>query len=249
MFLEIKKICRYFNGITALEDFSTSISSGEIVGLIGPNGAGKTTLFNVITGFLKPDSGTISFNNIDLIKTPPFKIYRLGITRTFQEIRLIRGLKVVDNILLSFRGHPGDSLLSSFAAFKAVSKREHDHILIAKSLLEKAELVEKTNVLAEDLSYGQQKLLSILCCLASDAELLLLDEPIAGIAPEFVNTILAIIRELAAQNKAIIIIEHNMDIILNMCNRVIFMDSGRKICEGPPDIIRNDPKVIEAYIG
>jgi len=248
MNLKVKKVSKYFDGITALEDFSCSVNSGEIVGLIGPNGAGKTTLFNVITGFIRPDNGLALFNDFDLNKMSPFRINQLGIARTFQEIRLIRRLSVIENVLLSFRDHPGDSLLSSFIAMKAISRIEDNNIHIAEKLLEKAGLDKKKYVQAEDLSYGQQKILSILCCLASNAELLLLDEPVAGVAPELLKIVLDIIQELALQGKSIIIIEHNMEVIMNICEKVIFMDSGRNICEGTPEAVRNDPKVIEAYI-
>ena len=246
--LNIENLTKAFDGITALDRFSCDIFENEIVGLIGPNGAGKTTLYNVITGFLECDKGSITFEGKDVTKKPPHKIACCGIARTFQDLRLLKRMTVMENILLSFQHQKGEGLYNVFVNNKEVLQQQNDNLERALSLLDYAGIKDKENNLAEELSYGQQKLLSIICCLAADAKLLLLDEPIAGINPEMRERILEIIKELPSKGKSVVIIEHDMDFISHLCDRVIFMDAGQKVSEGTPEEVRNDPKVIEAYI-
>ncbi len=247
--LNAKNLEKHFNGIKALDDFSTSIQKDEILGLIGPNGAGKTTLFNVLTGFIPPDNGNIILNKKDITNVAPYKIANLGVSRTFQNLRLIQQISVLDNVLLSFRDQPGEKLRNVFFRWKKSKAQENINRKEALELLEQTGLRQKANDPAEDLSCGQQKLLSLVCCLAAKSDLLLLDEPVAGIAPAMIEKILEIIKKLRAQGKSVIIIEHNMDVIMEICDRVIFMDMGKKICEGTPEEVRNDPRVIEAFVG
>jgi ABC-type branched-subunit amino acid transport system ATPase component len=247
----IIKICgvyKHFNGIKALSGFSDNLSRGEILGLIGPNGAGKTTLFNLISGFLTPDKGTIYYKDNNLSVLPAYRIAQLGISRTFQNLRLIRQISVLDNVLLSFKRQAGEHLKSLFFNWKHIRMEDAENRKNAMTLIAQSGLEDKSSSPAEELSYGQQKLLSITCCLAAQSDVLLLDEPIAGIAPELANRILEIIRALPDSGKSVIIIEHDMDAIMRICDRVIFMDAGLKISTGTPFEVKNDPNVIQAYI-
>ena len=248
VFIEIQSLNRDFGGIQALDDFSCTVSKGEILGLIGPNGAGKTTLFNVLTGFIPQDSGKMTFQDRDISWMSPHRISAVGITRTFQIVRLIRRISVLDNVLLAFKHQPGEGIENVFFRWRTCRKVESENRKVAMSLLKYSGIDDKANDPAEALSYGQQKLLSIVCCLATGADLLLLDEPIAGIAPVMIEKILSIIKDLPEQGKSVIIIEHNMDVIMQLCDRVIFMDAGKKVSEGKPEEVRNDPRVIEAYL-
>jgi ABC-type branched-subunit amino acid transport system ATPase component len=246
--LDAHGLDKNFDGVKALADFSCSLQHGEILGLIGPNGAGKTTLFNVVSGFILPDGGNIVLKGKDITGTPPHWIANLGLSRTFQNLRLIRQVSVLDNVLLSFREQPGERLRNVFFRWRVSRDHENSNCKQAISLLEETGLAQKAGDLAEDLSYGQQKLLSLVCCLAAQSDVLLLDEPVAGIAPEMIEKILGIIRNLPPKGKSIILIEHNLDAVMQVCDRVIFMDAGTKVSEGLPDEVRNDPRVIEAYV-
>jgi len=239
---------KHFDGVAALDDFSCAISDREILGLLGPNGAGKTTLFNVISGIVPLDTGSTEFNGHPLRGLTPHQIANLGIARTFQQVRLIRQISVIDNVLLAFRHQPGESLWNVFFRPTLCECHIASRIDQALALLTSAGLGDTATDFADKLSYGQQKLLTLVCCLAADAKLLLLDEPVAGIAPEMAERILAIIADLPNQGKSVIIIEHDIEALKRIVHRMIFMDAGQKVCEGTPDEVLRDPCVIEAYL-
>ena len=247
-FLRIENLTKTFGGISALSNVNLEIKQGEIVGLLGANGSGKTTLFNIITGFLHADSGDIAFHNENLRHLLPYQVSLIGIARTFQNIRLIHRLTVTENVLLAFKHQPGEKLQNLFFNWKTTTSRETKNHQMAISLLEDANLIDKQHDLAEDLSYGQQKLLNIICCLATGADLLLLDEPLAGVSPATIERIVPLLKSLPSQGKSILLIEHNLEAVMNLCDRVIFMDAGSIVCEGTPEAVRNDPRVIEAYL-
>lgn len=246
--LEIQEVKKSFDGVHALMGFSCSLREREILGLIGPNGAGKSTLFNVVTGFLPCEGGQIIFKEQNITGIAPYQVARQGISRTFQNLRLIRQVSILDNVLLSFQNQQGERLWNIFFHPRTCQKQENANREEAMVLLNGVGLTEKADDLAEDLSYGQQKLLSLACCLAAKSEVILLDEPVAGIAPEMIEKILGIIQELPSKGKSVILIEHNLDAVMQVCDRVIFMDAGASVSEGTPEEVRNDPRVIEAYI-
>jgi ABC-type branched-subunit amino acid transport system ATPase component len=245
---EMTTLTKRFDGIAALDGFSCSVGKQEILGLIGPNGAGKTTLLNVLTGILAPDQGSATFKGKSVIGCQPYEIAKLGVARTFQNLRLIRRLSVLENVLLCFQHQLGEHLRNLFVRHKACLSQEAANREKANGILSRVGLLNAAGTLADDLSYGQQKLLSLACCLATEAELLLLDEPVAGIAPELIDTILSLIRELPNQGKSVLVIEHNVEALSRISHRVIFMDAGQKLCEGTPTEVFNDPRVIEAYL-
>lgn len=247
-FLVLEGVSKSFGGLKALNEISCCMKSGEIVGLLGPNGSGKTTLFNVITGFVRADSGKVIFRDKNLHQLSAHKIAKSGITRTFQNLRLIRRLTVLENILLTFKHQPGEQLTSLFLNWKTTATRELKNCQTAITLLENVGLADKAHYLAEDLSYGQQKLLSIVCCLATGADLLLLDEPIAGVSPAMIDKIVPIVRDLPRQGKSVLLIEHNIDVVMEMCDHIFFMDAGTLIVQGTPNQVCNDSRVIEAYL-
>ena len=246
--LSVINVNKNFDGTVALDDFSLDVPKNSITGIIGPNGAGKTTLFNVITGFLPADSGRVVYNGKHLNGLKPYLISRLGMTRTFQQLRLITRMTVQDNVLLSFQNQAGEHLKNTFLFPGRVKEEERRNEEKATELLSFMGIEDKASDLAEDLSYGQQKMVSLACCLASGADLLLLDEPVAGINPETIDKILAVIAKLPEEGKTVVLIEHNMDAVMQVCHRVVFMDEGKKIVEGDPESVRNDPAVLKAYL-
>lgn len=226
--LTIHDLHKSFGGLKAIDACTLNVKRGSITGLIGPNGAGKTTVFNLITGLAKPDSGTVHFEDKNITKWPTYKRARRGLTRTFQMIRIFPDLTALDNILV---------------ALKSNSTQE------AMKLLATVGLEDKANHFAGQLSYGQQKLLEILRAAAINPTLLLLDEPAAGINRTALKVITELILRFQKQGKTILIIEHDMNFIMQLCEKVIVMDFGRVIAEGTSSEIQKNPKVLEAYLG
>lgn len=239
--LEIKQLVKSFGGVNALDHLSLFIPENQVVGIVGPNGSGKTTLINVLSGFLRPDHGEVFFRTEKRGKILPWNNHLYGITRTFQQIRLFGEISVLDNILV---------VLSSRNQFRAIFDfRQHLYIDKALNILKHVGLFEKRFNHANDLSYGQKKLLEIARVLAMDAEIVLLDEPFAGLFPEMVKKIESIIMELKKGGKTIVLIEHNMSIIRSLCDHLIVMDAGRVLKIGRVEEVLSDKNVLEAYLG
>ena len=246
--LEIKNLSKSFDGVKAVHDFSLTLEAGKVTSLIGPNGAGKTTVFNIATGFLQATKGDVLFHGESIIGTAPWKIARSGVSRTFQNLRLFRKLTALENVLLGRQNQSGEHLLRALFTFSESSPEHRQNIEKAMEQLAFLGLEDKKNDLAENLSYGQQKLLSIACCLAADPELVMLDEPVSGVQPAMVEKIETVIRELIRQRKTVFLIEHDIDFVLRISDTVVVMDDGCKIAEGTPDLIRNKPEILEAYL-
>lgn len=247
--LEIKNICKAFDGVRAVDDLSLSAQEQKITSLIGPNGAGKTTAFNIVTGFLSPDRGEVLFKGRSILRKPAYRIARKGITRTFQNLRLFKRLTTRENVLLGRQNQRGEKFFNALLSFSKNSTEHRSHVEKAEALLEFVGLRDHSDELAENLSYGQQKLLSIACCLAAEPDLLLLDEPVSGVQPVMIEKIVEVIRDLVSnQGKTVLLIEHNIDFVLNISDTIVVMDEGKKIAEGTPSIIRNSPEILEAYL-
>ena len=242
--LEIKNISKAYGGISAVDSCSFKVEAGSITGLIGPNGAGKTTLFNIISGFEKPTSGSICFEGIEITKLEPHDIVELGLCRTFQITKLFPNLTCLENIMIS-KKVPN--------TYKEILEEilEDDAQLIKRSseFLELVGLPEKKNTLAKNLSYGQQKLLELARTLAVEPRLLLLDEPLAGVNPKMIEVIKGKIKEIKKAGHTILLIEHNLSAVMELCDKVVVLDYGKKIAEGKPEAVKKDKLVIEAYLG
>ena len=247
--LELVGISKSFDGIKAVDSVFLDFSSNKITALIGPNGAGKTTVFNLISGFLKPDEGNIKLKGQNLIGLPPFRIAGAGIGRLFQDVRIFKEMSVLDNVMAAFNEQTGEMWWAPLINPFKVKKQEKAFVQRADQLLKFVGLLEKRDDLAESLSYGQQKLLSIARLLASDAEILLLDEPTAGVSPAMVPQLLELIRSLRDQGKAIILIEHNLNVVTEIGDWVFFMDEGQVTYFGLPADVLGNPDVRQAYIG
>lgn len=247
--LQIRNLSKSFDGVQAVRDVSLSIRQERITSLIGPNGAGKTTLFNITTGFLKADHGSVRFKDRALTKLAPWKISQLGIVRTFQNLRLFRKLTALENVLLGIRNQHGEQVLHALLRFSQLSPEHKRNLQRADELLDFVGLSTHRHELADNLSYGQQKLLSIACCLAVDPDLLLLDEPVSGVQPEMIRKIEALIRELVSKHKkTVFLIEHDIEFVLRISDTVVVMDDGRKILENKPETIQTKPEILEAYL-
>jgi ABC-type branched-subunit amino acid transport system ATPase component len=244
--LECRNLIKTFDGIRAVDGVSLTVAPQQIVAIIGPNGAGKTTLFNLITGFLTPDAGSIYFKGRNITKLPPDKIARLGLARTFQDLRLIHRLTVLENVLLARPNPLGETWYG--AIFSRWQKSELKEREIAMQWLQFVGLASQANELAGALSYGQQKLLTLACCLAFGADLLLLDEPVSGVAPATIEQLVDYIRQLPKMGKTVVFIEHNLEVVKQLADWVVVMDEGKVISEGKWDVVSQDAKVLEAYL-
>ena len=247
--LEVRGLVKRFLGVTAVDQVDLSVEPGELVSLIGPNGSGKTTLFNCVTGYLAADGGRVLFRGRELTNAPPHRVARLGVARTFQQVSVFPRLSALDNLLVFLQQHQEEHLLARLLRTPRVRRLESEAVARARRLLELVGLAAKADAAAGSLSYGQRKLLAFAGALMPDPDLLLLDEPAAAVNPTMINEMKAHILALHRQGKTVVLVEHNMDVVMDISQRVVVLDHGQKIAEGPPSAIRRDPRVIEAYFG
>lgn len=248
--LEVKNLTKNFGGLTAVGDVTMELHEGELVGLIGPNGAGKTTLFNLLTGVYVPSEGSVILDGVELNGKTPFKIASLGLSRTFQNIRLFKEMTVLDNVLIGLANQEKPHVMASLLRLPAYYEREKVLKKKAFDLLAIFNLEGEAQTLAKQLPYGQQRRLEIVRALATKPKILFLDEPAAGMNPQETAELTDLIRQIKNDfGITIILIEHDMSLVMEVTERIYVLEYGRLIAHGKPDEIKNNKRVIEAYLG
>ena len=247
--LETRDLKKSFGGVNAVDGLDFHVGEGEILGVIGPNGSGKTTLFNLVTGFLKPTAGKILFRGADITGARPHLIARRGVVRTFQLNLLFRSFTVRDNVAHAFQLQRRTGPVGAFFRPRRVRDEESHFLQRADEVLELVGMSDRRDQYARQLSYGWQKTLTLAIGLATQPKLLLLDEPITGIAPTRVDAIGELIRDANEQGTTICLIEHNVNLIMGLCDRIVALNFGRKMADGSPDEVAHDPDVVQAYLG
>ena len=247
--LEIRGLTKRFLGVTAVDAVDLTVETGELVSLIGPNGSGKTTLFNCVTGLVTIDGGRVVFRDRDVTGAPAHRVARLGIGRTFQLVSVFPRLTALENLVTFLQQHQEENVAARLFRLPRVRRLEAEAVERARHLLASVGLAERAHTPAGSLSYGQRKLLAFAAALMPDPDLLLLDEPAAAVNPTMINQMKDQIRALHRAGKTVLLVEHNMDVVMDISERVVVLDHGQKIAEGPPEAIRRNPKVIEAYFG
>ncbi len=248
--LEVKGLTRYFGGLLAVDQVSFTVQEQEIFGLIGPNGAGKTTLFNLITGLIPHSKGSLIYQNSPITQLKPYQIAERGIARTFQNLRLFGNLSALENVVIARHIHNQAHLISGILGLPRGVKIEQENYQKARELLAIFGLAERAEQKARNFAYGDQRRLEIARALALEPKLLLLDEPAAGMNPSEKKELSDLIRQIGKQFQlTVILIEHHVPLVMGLCDRIAVLDFGKLIALGEPEMVRNDPAVIEAYLG
>jgi branched-chain amino acid transport system ATP-binding protein len=248
--MTIDDLTHYFGNLRAVHDFSLALKQGELVGLIGPNGAGKTTVFNLVTGVYTPTQGSIDYEGAELTGLPSHEIIQMGIARTFQNIRLFPDLPVLDNVRIAYHPHAGYGILDSVLRLRRFQEKEAEMAEQSQELLRIFGLEKRQEDLAGSLPYGLQRRLEIARALATHPQLLLLDEPAAGMNPQEIDQLMDLIHFVRDRfNLTILLVEHRMRLVMNICEWITVMDFGEIIARGTPEEVRNNPRVVEAYLG
>jgi len=247
--LEVKQLSKYFGGLAAVSELDLSVVDSEILGLIGPNGAGKTTLFNVIGGFFPPTSGKVTFDSRDITGLKAHRIAHLGISRIFQASTLFMEISVLDNVFTGYHMSYKTSIWKRLLRMPSALNEEEMLRQRAMEILGFMGLESLKDELAANLPHGHQRILAVCMALATNPKLLLLDEPVTGMNPEETQTMIDLIRQIRDRGVTIVVVEHNMRVVMNLCDRIAVLNYGRKIAEGLPEEIRDNKEVVEAYLG